>query len=119
MLDRKAAQDILAFYIEAGVDALVGEDPIDRFAPEPARAAESPLATERPALERPASTIRTSLPPKNAPPVAGPAVAAPLAPDVAVMAAREAARGAKTLDELRAIMAAFEGCALRKTAKQL
>jgi uracil-DNA glycosylase family 4 len=43
----------------------------------------------------------------------------PLAPDVAVMAAREAAATAATLDDLRAILAQFEGCALRTTAKQL
>jgi DNA polymerase len=115
MADRKAAQDVLSFYLEAGVDALVGEQPIDRFAvPANEPAAAAPLAPERPP-----STIRTTLPPKQSAMPAAPAVAAPLAPDVAVMAAREAARGAKTLDELRAIMAAFEGCGLRKTAKQL
>jgi uracil-DNA glycosylase family 4 len=43
----------------------------------------------------------------------------PLAPDVAVMAAREAASTAATLDDLRAILERFEGCALRTTAKQL
>ena len=35
------------------------------------------------------------------------------------MAAREAARTASTLDELRALLEAFEGCALRMTATQL
>ena len=30
----KAARDLLAFYMEAGVDALVGEAPVDHFAPE-------------------------------------------------------------------------------------
>jgi DNA polymerase len=35
------------------------------------------------------------------------------------MAAREAAATAATLDDLRAILAQFEGCALRNTAKQL
>jgi DNA polymerase len=35
------------------------------------------------------------------------------------MAAREAAATAATLDDLRAILAQFEGCALRTTAKQL
>ena len=35
------------------------------------------------------------------------------------MAARAAARSAKTLDELRALLADFEGCALRATATQL
>src|SRR5258707_7626114 len=28
----KAAREILAFYLEAGVDALVGDAPVDRFA---------------------------------------------------------------------------------------
>ena len=35
------------------------------------------------------------------------------------MAAREAANSAKTLDELRALLEAFEGCMLRATATQL
>lgn len=35
------------------------------------------------------------------------------------MAAREAARSAATMEELRAILEAFEGCALRSTATQL
>ena len=35
------------------------------------------------------------------------------------MAARETARSAATLDELRDMLAKFEGCALRTTAKQL
>ncbi len=35
------------------------------------------------------------------------------------MAAREAARTAQTLDELRALLETFEGCALRATATQL
>ena len=37
----------------------------------------------------------------------------------AVMAAREAARSAASLDELRAILDGFQGCALRATATQL
>jgi len=43
----------------------------------------------------------------------------PLAPEAAVMAAREAARSAASLEELRAILERFEGCALRATATQL
>jgi DNA polymerase len=35
------------------------------------------------------------------------------------MQAREAARSAQTLDELRSILAGFEGCALKATATQL
>src|SRR5690242_10677950 len=48
-----------------------------------------------------------------------PAAAAPVSPDAAVMAAREAAKTATTLEELRALLADFEGCALRATATQL
>ena len=33
----KAARELLAFYQEAGVDALVGETPVDRFADASAR----------------------------------------------------------------------------------
>ncbi len=42
-----------------------------------------------------------------------------LPPEAAVMAAREAARSAQTLDELRALLETFEGCMLRATATQL
>ena len=41
------------------------------------------------------------------------------APDAAVTAARTAAREAKTLDELAAGLAAFDGCSLKATAKNL
>lgn len=44
---------------------------------------------------------------------------APPSPDTAIMAAREAARSAKTLDDLRALLENFTGCALRATATQL
>src|SRR4029453_10099224 len=40
----KAARELLAFYQEAGVDALLGETPIDRFAAPPAGAAPRPPA---------------------------------------------------------------------------
>ena len=118
----RAAREILTFYMEAGVDALVGEEPIDRFAPEVAAPALQPqgMATATPssAVERPPSTIRTTLPPKRVAQPA-PAVAAPPAPDVAVMSAREAAKSAGTLEELKAILGAFDGCGLKKSAKQL
>jgi DNA polymerase len=100
-----AASDLLAFYIEAGADALVGEEPVDRFGaaaePPPARAAQP--ATLPPDLE-----IKGRA-----------AAAAPPAPDEAAMVAREAAKTAKTLEELRAILDKFDGCALKATATQL
>jgi len=44
---------------------------------------------------------------------------APAVPEAAGMAARTAARSAESLDELRAILDRFEGCALRATASKL
>src|ERR1700693_4136424 len=93
----QAARELLAFYLEAGVDAVLGETAVDRFAdtaetaPRPAigRPAEDaprpgdPQHGTRPALDRsrlPAPLVLT----------------APLSPDSAVMAAREEAKNAKT-----------------------
>jgi uracil-DNA glycosylase len=118
----QAARAILAFYQEAGVDALVGETPVDRFA-------DQPLAE---VVAAPSTIARTELPVRDAaPPASRPLSAqelgamqraqavAPPSPDAAIMAAREAAKSAATLDELRAILSSFQGCALRMTATQL
>src|SRR5204863_7444990 len=108
----KAARELLRFYAEAGVDGLVGEEPVNRFAAEPATAAQSQTPAA-PAERRPFGA-----------PVAG-AAREPVAadalppPEEAVMAARGAAKEAATLDDLRAILERFEGCALRATAKRL
>jgi DNA polymerase len=103
----KPARELLDFYLEAGVDALVGETPINRF------------ATAEPAAPPPRPPQPGALPPDlEVKRRAGPP-AAPLAPDAAAMAAREAAKSAKTLDELRAILDKFDGCALKTTATQL
>ncbi len=45
--------------------------------------------------------------------------AAPAVPEAAVMAAREAARSAASLDDLRALLDKFDGCALKATASRL
>ena len=108
----KNARDLVAFYLEAGVDALLGEEPIDRFADE----ATQPT---RPVVARPASPTLPRKRTENAAGTAAPAIAAPASPETAIMAAREAAKNARTLDELRALLEAFEGCMLRATATQL
>jgi uracil-DNA glycosylase family 4 len=105
------AEQLLRFYIDAGVDAVLSETPIDRLAPiaepEPvvaAAAVAAPLAE----ASRPSPTLQAPA-----------AAAAPPAPDVAAMAAREAAGSARTLDELRELLTRFDGCALKATATQL
>jgi DNA polymerase len=102
----RAARELLAFYVEAGVDALVGETPVDRLAGSHARE-EAPRAPPPP--------------PRPAAPSGGAsaAAAAPPSPEAAVMAARAAAKNAASLDALRAMLDGFEGCALKGTAKQL
>jgi uracil-DNA glycosylase family 4 len=111
-----AADELLAFYVDAGVDVALGEAPVDRFA--------DPTPNEPAPGDEPASRIETAraslrLPPKGTPRPPDRVAPAPAPPEVAVMAARDAARSAASLEELRAILQAFEGCALRTTAKQL
>jgi uracil-DNA glycosylase len=123
----QAARELLAFYLEAGVDAVLGEIAVDRFtdaaeispptaivpqpafgpAPDKASGADDPQSRSRPALDRsrPASAVA--------------AAPSPLSPDSAVMVAREEAKNAQTLDQLRAILDGFTGCALRATATRL
>ena len=110
----QAARELLAFYLEAGVDAVLGETAVDRFADPvavpietPADAAPRPSEASRPALDR------------SRPAPAAAAAPAPLSPDIAVMAAREEAKNAKTLDALRSILDGFTGCTLRATATRL
>jgi uracil-DNA glycosylase len=99
-----SARDLLDFYIEAGADALVGEKPVNRFA-----TADAVLPARAPI----AATARAE------PATSAPSPVAPPAPDEAAMAARDAAKHAATLDELRAVLDRFEGCALKATATQL
>jgi DNA polymerase len=101
----KSARELLDFYLEAGADALLGEQPVDRFA---AAAAPSPATAPRPA------SITRELETKvRAAPVAPPS------PDAAATEARAAARRAVTLEELRDMLNKFDGCALKATATQL
>ena len=99
------ARDLLDFYAEAGVDALVGEVPINRFA-----------AAEPPTVPR---VARQPAPQLDLEPHTRASAAAPPAPDHAAMTARGAAKSAKSLEELRAILEKFDGCALKATATQL
>src|ERR1700730_10232041 len=95
-------QQLLAFYLEAGVDCALTDEPVNRLSdPDIAqRAAEA-------APPRPVSPI----PPARGEP-------AP-APEAAIQSAREAARTAPTLEALRELLEKFDGCALKSTATRL
>jgi DNA polymerase len=93
------AAALLKWYVEAGADEAIGEEPINRFtAPEPARAPAKPAA--------PSAT--------NASVAARPASAPASAEGVA--SAQSLAAECKSLDDLRAAVTAFEGCGLKHTA---
>src|SRR4051794_628694 len=115
----QAARELLAFYQEAGVDALVDEAPVDRFAdhPPPRTMPTPPAEAARSGGDPAMGAPSVRVPPPEPPVRAG--AAPPPSPDAADMAAREAARNAASLEELREILGRFEGCALRTTATQL
>ena len=114
----QAARELLAFYREAGIDALLEETPLDRFAGEGATTAPAPRTdSARPPPERRPGATGGAVSAREREVVSRPALALP--PEAAVMAAREAAKSAATLAQLRAMLERFEGCALRTTATQL
>jgi uracil-DNA glycosylase family 4 len=118
----KSARDLLDFYLEAGVDALVGEAPVDRFAvdtsiPPPERGRSIREADRVGVTSQANDPTRSALRAAH-PPLSGEGKTM-VAPDEAAMAAREAAKSVKSLDELRAILDKFDGCALKATATQL
>ncbi|WP_213774170.1 uracil-DNA glycosylase [Bradyrhizobium sp. dw_78] len=101
-------RQLLAFYLEAGVDCALAEEPLDRLAdPAPVPAAGA-TASPGPVRTVPAAA---AIPAPRAEP-------AP-APDAAIVSAREAARTAPTLEALRALLEKFDGCALKHTATRL
>jgi DNA polymerase len=99
---------LLAFYLEAGVDCALGEEPVNRLAdPELAPAPARRQAPLEPVARRvPAAPMLTGL-------------AEPPAPDAAIASARELARTAPTLEALRELMEKFDGCSLKSTATRL
>jgi DNA polymerase len=104
-------QQLLAFYLEAGVDCALTDAPVDRLA--------EPDSVIMAATAVPA---REATPPIRQMPAATPAVSrseiAP-APEAAIASAREAARTAPSLEALRALLENFDGCALKHTATRL
>jgi uracil-DNA glycosylase family 4 len=103
-------QQLLAFYLEAGVDCALTDEPINRLS-------DPELAI--PAASETAPPLTVSKPVRIA--AATPAVAGEpaLSPEAAIVSAREAARTAPTLEVLRDLLEKFDGCALKSTATQL
>jgi uracil-DNA glycosylase len=125
----QSALDILAFHRDAGVDIALEDAPIDRFAESVSQSEQSRQPGDREAVARgpepQALQNRSSGAGSHVPNFAlgrddgQKNSAAPVPPDTATIAARDAARSAKTLDELREALSRFDGCALKNTAKNL
>jgi uracil-DNA glycosylase family 4 len=126
--DPRELAALLAWQVAAGADEAILDSPVDRFQaapPPPARPmlSEAPLpagaggfAAQRPAPPAAAkagsAAARTPAAPKAT--MVTPAVANP-----ATVGARELAGAAQSLEELVEALAAFDGCALKKTATNL
>ncbi|HZP09554.1 uracil-DNA glycosylase [Methyloceanibacter sp.] len=95
--DPISAQALLAWYEAMGVDEAIGDVPVDRFAA-PAREAPVPQARIAKAVTRPS-------------PVQGVPSAGSLD--------RSSIAAATSLEALEAMVAAFDGCTLKRTAKTL
>lgn len=108
---------LLRWYLDMGVDEAIGDEPIDRFALSADQKA-------RAAAARPVAPSREQqgfFPPVQERPRERPAIAgdAGLSPDAAVADAKTLAASAKSIEELHQALQTFDGCPLKKTAKNL
>lgn len=109
-------RELLHFLADAGADEALEEIAADRFVAPPARqmarTGEQPTAGAGSQRRQPASPAVASSDTSQRGDVAVPA-------EAQAARARELARNAATLEELREILAAFDGCNLKSTAKNL
>jgi DNA polymerase len=117
-------RELLHFYADAGVEFALDEEPLDRFAEGAAMAGQSEPAAESRDVspvrrEQSRSTANGEAQGKVVGVTARPATTAAIPDGAQVARARDLARQAQTLDELREQLAAFDGCNLKFTAKNL
>lgn len=109
---------LLAFYAEAGVEFMLEDEPVDRFAEferQKQARAQRPAAPDAPAAAR-----ETPQPQPRSAAVAQPRATAPiLLPDAeAIAEARRLALSARDMETLREAILGFEHCNLKRGAKQ-
>lgn len=122
-------EGLIRFYAEAGADIPLSETPVDRFAvaasartqaPSTQSASQSQHGQSAPVEQPRTSSLKTpaaTRPQQNSINQSGGTQAIPDTAQIAL--AREAAGTAATLDELRKRLAAFDGCGLKFTAKNM
>jgi uracil-DNA glycosylase len=103
-------RELLAFYLEAGVDCALMDEPANRL---------SDAAVARAVAQPSARTGPTPLAPRAQIPMPPARSDIAPAPEIAIQSAREAARTAPSLEVLRTLLENFDGCALKSTATRL
>lgn len=111
MTEALTPDQILRWYIEAGVDEAIGGQPVDRFALSTARAAEPPRATNP--ASGPGSRPAPTRPPVTASP--SPALRQSAAP---VSQSAQLAQACTTIEDLKKAVEAYDGCALKRTCQR-
>lgn len=114
--------ELLRWYADMGVDAVLDSTPHDRFAEHRAALAAAPALVDPDAAAARSDDNPVAGPPRQRPAprtVTPLAAAAALPADDVTRSARDIAAGASTLDELRAALDSFEGCSLKATATRL
>ena len=107
---------LLTFYLEAGVDCALSEEPNNRLSDAAMAATPKPIP---PPFEATAARPTRSAPGPSPTALAEPASVLLPAPDAAIASARDQARTAASLDVLRSLLENYDGCALKSTATRL
>lgn len=111
---REDLESLLRWYVDQGIDEAIGEDAIDRFAAPPAQVAPLPVQPVAPAAATPIRSAPIRPAPAAPTPLRGPV---PIESPQLVEDARGLAQRCNSVDELEAAVRAFDGCALKRTAK--
>lgn len=111
-------REIMEWYVEAGVDILLEDNPIDRFSEAPPSPRPKAKSASQPSAQSPSQRLAQKA--ENAPRPAPSTKPQATMPDgAAVEMAKLLATKAMNLEDLKSAMASFEGCNLKRTAKSL
>ena len=108
MIAREDLAALLKWYVDSGLDETIGDVPVDRFASRTSMVS---------APDQPAGAERAAPRPIERPPVTPVRAPVPIESPQLVEDARQLARACASLAELETAIRGFEGCALKRTAK--
>ncbi|HEU4985570.1 MAG TPA: uracil-DNA glycosylase family protein [Rhizobiaceae bacterium] len=115
-IDPGRLAELLRFYADAGVDEALDDEPLNRFEERAPARTQTPAVT--PVADRPAAAPapqRLS----TAPAETRPSMPAAIPDEAQAARARDLARSAGSLAELKQLLVDFDGCNLKYTAKNL